>query len=256
MAFGISWMNNNPYVRGTQTQTTTDPLASGMKAFTDGISTLANAISGKNTTSKPTTVQEVPTSASSASAANIVANAPADGNLRTGEIANNLFNRMMNGQDVKISVISDDISALMNKTNRTPEETQQMMSALSSGFQKLGGSMTKFISAKYGDGSETISKETFMKFQNEGLSDAQIKEMETSNNNIFNRLDHDGDGVISEKEMSAFYYAMDFNEKNQANGAIDSTSYYANMYILDQSGENIMDKKIDYAYKTMYGNEE
>ena len=254
MAFGISWMNNNPYVRGPQ-QPQTDPLASGMKAFTDGIGKLANAIAGKSV-SKASTVQEVPTSASSASAANIVANTPAEGNLRTGEIANNLFNKMMNAQDVKISVISDDISALMSKTNRTPEETQQMMSALSSGFQKLGGSMTKFISAKYGDGSETISKEAFMKFQNEGLSDAQIKSMEESNNNIFNRLDHDGDGVISEKEMSAFYYALDFNEKNQANGAIDSTSYYANMYILDQSGENIMDKKIDYAYKTMYGNEE
>ena len=254
MAFGISWLNNNSYVRGSQ-QPQTDPLASGMKAFTDGVGKLANAIAGKSV-SKASTVQEVPTSASSASAANIVANTPAEGNLRTGEIANNLFNKMMNAQDVKISVISDDISALMSKTNRTPEETQQMMSALSSGFQKLGGSMTKFISAKYGDGSETISKEAFMKFQNEGLSDAQIKSMEDSNNNIFNRLDHDGDGVISNKEMSAFYYAMDFNENNVANGAIDSTSYYANMYILDQSGENIMDKKIDYAYKTMYGNEE
>ena len=149
MAFGISWMNNNPYVRGPQ-QTQTDPLASGMKTFTDGIGKLANAIAGKSV-SKSSTVQEVPTSASSASSANIVANTPAEGNLRTGEIANNLFNRMMNAQDVKISVISDDISALMTKTNRTPEETQQMMSALSAGFQKLGGSMTKFISAKYSE---------------------------------------------------------------------------------------------------------
>ena len=52
------------------------------------------------------------------------------------------------------------------------------------------------------------------------------------------------------------WLAVPYDEKNQANGAIDSTSYFANMYILDQPGENLMDKKIDYAYKTMYGSEE
>ena len=116
--------------------------------------------------------------------------------------------------------------------------------------------MTKFISTKYGDGGETISKEAFMKFQNEGLSDVEIKNMEESNNNVFNRLDHDGDGVISEKEMAAFYYAMDFDDKNIGNGSIDTVSYYANMSILDDPNENIFDKKMDYTYNMLSQNEE
>ena len=198
----------------------------------------------------------IPTSKSSASEANIVAQTPADGDFKTGSVANNLFNKMMNAEDVKISVISDEISALMSKKNPTPEEIKQIQTALSQGFQKLGGSMTKFISTKYGDGGETISKEAFMKFQNEGLSDVEIKNKEESNNNVFNRLDHDGDGVISEKEMAAFYYAMDFDDKNVGNGSIDTVSYYANMSILDDPNENIFDKKMDYTYNMLSQNEE
>lgn len=197
-----------------------------------------------------------PTSASSASEANIVANTPADGDFKTGSVAVNLFNKMLNANDVKISVISDDISALMSKKNPTPEDVKQIQKALSQGFKKLGGSMTQFISTKYGDGGETISKEAFMKFQNEGLSDVQIKEMETSNNNVFKRLDVDGDGVISAKEMSAFYYAIDFDDKNVGNGSIDSVSYYANMSILDDPNENIFDKKMAYTYNMLSKDEE
>ena len=198
----------------------------------------------------------IPTSASSASEANIVANTPANGDFKTGSVANTMFNKMTNAEDVKISVISDEISALMSKKNPTPEEIKQIQTALSQGFQKLGGSMTKFISTKYGDGGETISKEAFIKFQNEGLSDVEIKNMEESNNNVFNRLDHDGDGVISEKEMAAFYYAMDFDDKNVGNGSIDTVSYYANMSILDDPNENIFDKKMDYTYNMLSQNEE
>lgn len=198
----------------------------------------------------------IPTSKSSASEANIVANTPANGDFKTGSVANTMFNKMTNAEDVKISVISDEISALMSKKNPTPEEIKQIQTALSQGFQKLGGSMTKFISTKYGDGGETISKEAFIKFQNEGLSDVEIKNMEESNNNVFNRLDHDGDGVISEKEMAAFYYAMDFDDKNIGNGSIDTVSYYANMSILDDPNENIFDKKMDYTYNMLSQNEE
>ena len=256
MAFGISWMNNNPYVRGTQQQSATDPLAEGLKSFTKGLSSLTSALAGTSKTSKAATVQEVPTSASTASKANIVANTPAEGDIKTGDIANNLFNRMMNAEDVKISVISDEISALMSKSNPTPEEIQKIQTALGEGFTKLGGSMTKFISKKYGDGSETISREAFMKFQNEGLSDAEIQTREASNNNIFNRLDHDGDGVISEKEMSAFYYAMDFDQNNTGNGSIDTVSYYANMSILDDPNENMFDQKMNYTYGLLSKDEE
>lgn len=198
----------------------------------------------------------IPTSKSSASEANIVANTPANGDFKTGSVANTMFNKMTNAEDVKISVISDEISALMSKKNPTPEEIKQIQTALSQGFQKLGSSMTKFISTKYGDGGETISKEAFMKFQNEGLSDVEIKNMEENNNNVFNRLDHDGDGVISEKEMAAFYYAMDFDDKNVGNGSIDTVSYYANMSILDDPNENIFDKKMDYTYNMLSQNEE
>ncbi len=202
------------------------------------------------------TQTKTPTSKSSASEANIVANTPADGDFKTGSVANNLFNKMMHAEDVKISVISDEISALMSKKNPTPEDIKKIQTALSQGFQKLGGSMTKFISEKYGDGGETISKEAFMKFQNEGLSDAEIKQMEASNNNVFKKLDHDGDGVISAKEMAAFYYAMDFDDKNVGNGSIDTVSYYANMSILDDPNENIFDKKMDYTYNMLSQNEE
>ena len=68
----------------------------------------------------------IPTSKSSASEANIVAQTPADGDFKTGSVANNLFNKMMNAEDVKISVISDEISALMSKKNPTPEEIKQI----------------------------------------------------------------------------------------------------------------------------------
>lgn len=197
----------------------------------------------------------VPTSASTPSEANIVAETPLEGDVKTGEVANDLFARMGQAQDVKLSVISDDINTLMSKKDKTPEENEQMMSGLKEGFKKLGGSMTKFISSKYGDGGATISKEAFLKYQNDGLSAADAKTLENSNNIMFARMDIDGDGVISEKEMSAFYYAMDFDENNRSNGAIDSTSYAANAVLLDDPNENLFDQKLAYTYKTLYGDE-
>lgn len=224
------------------------PEASVTAAETKSVNTSRNV---SNTQAKST----VPTSKSSASEANIVTKTPLEGDIKTGEIANDLFKKMGEAQDVKLSVVSDDINALMSKKNRTPEENEQMMSGLKDGFKKLGGSMTKFISSKYGDGSPNINREAFIKYQNEGLSDADAKALENSNNIMFSRMDIDGDGVISEKEMSAFYYAMDFDENNRSNGAIDSISYYANAVLLDDPNENLFDKKLAYTYKTLYGDE-
>ena len=253
-------------------QTTQNPTGNAFSAAGKALGEIGNLLMGNAATKSQTSPirgnqtisntnaannqKTIPTSKSSASEANIVANTPANGDFKTGSVANTMFNKMTNAEDVKISVISDEISALMSKKNPTPEEIKQIQTALSQGFQKLGGSMTKFISTKYGDGGETISKEAFMKFQNEGLSDVEIKNMEESNNNVFNRLDHDGDGVISEKEMAAFYYAMDFDDKNIGNGSIDTVSYYANMSILDDPNENIFDKKMDYTYNMLSQNEE
>ncbi len=217
---------------------------------------------------KPETVSQTttPTAASSASEANIVADTPLEGSVETGRAANALINKMGQYEDVKVSVISDEISALMNKKDRTPEETQLMHTELYNGMKKLGNSMTKFICAEYGNGSETISPEAFAKFQKAGRDEAasatgitisaqEAQQYAQSDNILFARIDINGDGVIDNKEMSAFYYAMDFDENNRSNGAIDTISAGANAQFLDDPNQNMFDKKMSYTYKTLWGAE-
>ena len=202
----------------------------------------------------PVKQPQTPTFASSASEANIVSETPLQGDLKTGKRANELFNKMNKGEDVKVSVISDEIEALMAKPNKSSEDIKKINQALSDGYKKLGGSMTQFISSNYGDGSENISKEAFIKWQTAGLSEQDAKFLETSNNNLFARMDIDGDGKISQKEMSAFYYALDF-DGNKCNGSIDTNSNIKNAVFLDDPNQNEFDAKLGYTYKALYGDE-
>ena len=185
----------------------------------------------------------------------LVADTPLEGDAKTGKAAADTLDNMLKTGTGEINFTSEEWRELAAKPNKTPEEVQKLNTEYNNNIQKLGNSMTKYISESFANGGD-IDSAAFMKFQNEGLSDVEIKNMEESNNNVFNRLDHDGDGVISEKEMAAFYYAMDFDDKNVGNGSIDTVSYYANMSILDDPNENIFDKKMDYTYNMLSQNEE
>ena len=123
------------------------------------------------TASQQNAQSTTPTLQSSASEANILADIPVEGSAEAGQTVNSLLNKMGMAEDVKISVISDETSALMSKKNLTPEERTQMLNELHNGMKKLGNSMTKYITSEYGNGSETISPEAFLKWQAAGRTE-------------------------------------------------------------------------------------
>lgn len=197
------------------------------------------------------------TSAATASNANIVADTPLEGSVETGKAANELFNKMGMLEDVKISVISDEIEALMSKKNRTPEETEKMIAALHDGMKTLGNSMTKYIDSEYGDGSGKISKEAFMKWQASGrdVTGARaedVAQFEKDDAVMFQRMDLNKDGKIDNEEMSSFYMAMDFDEKNRSNGALDTVTVAAYGNFTSDPNQNQLDAKLKYAYGALY----
>lgn len=197
------------------------------------------------------------TSAATASNANIVADTPLEGSVETGKAANELFNKMGMYEDVKISVVSDEIEALLSKKNRTPEETEKMLTALHDGMKTLGNSMTKYIDSEYGDGSGKISKEAFLKWQAagrdvSGASAEDVAQFEKDDAVMFNRMDLNKDGKIDNEEMSSFYMAMDFDEKNRSNGALDTVTVGAYGNFTSDPNQNQLDAKLKYAYGALY----
>lgn len=145
---------------------------------------------------------------------------------------------------------------LAKKENKSPAEVEQLKTEIKIGMQKLGNSYTKFLDSKYGDGSGKISEESFLKFQSDGLkglSAEQMAELEKSNKTMFNRLDLNKDGKLDNEEMSAYFFAMDFNENNAPNGAIDTNSMIRNAPYLDDANKNVFDAKLKYAYGELYG---
>ena len=187
---------------------------------------------------------------------NITASTPLAGDVKTGAAANEIISKMSNAESAEISVVSDEIRELAKKENKSPAEVEQLKTEIKIGMQKLGNSYTKFLDSKYGDGSGKISEESFLKFQSDGLkglSAEQMAELEKSNKTMFNRLDLNKDGKLDNEEMSAYFFAMDFNENNAPNGAIDTNSMIRNAPYLDDANKNVFDAKLKYAYGELYG---
>lgn len=187
---------------------------------------------------------------------NITASTPLTGDVKTGAAANEIISKMSNAESAEISVVSDEIRELAKKENKFPAEVEQLKAEIKIGMQKLGNSYTKFLDSKYGDGSGQISEEAFLKFQSDGLKGLnadQMAELEKSNKTMFNRLDLNKDGKLDNEEMSAYFFAMDFNENNAPNGAIDTNSMMKNAPYLDDPNKNVFDAKLKYAYGELYG---
>lgn len=187
---------------------------------------------------------------------NISASTPLSGDIKTGAAANDIISKMGNAESAEISVVSDEIRELAKKENKSPAEVEQLKAEIKIGMQKLGNSYTKFLDSKYGDGSGKISEEAFMKFQSDGLkglSAEQMAELEKSNKTMFNRLDLNKDGKLDNEEMSAYFFAMDFNENNAPNGVVDTNSMLRNAAYLDDPNKNVFDAKLKYAYGELYG---
>ena len=158
-------------------------------------------------------------------------------------------------------VLSDEYRTLADKKNKTPEEIQKLDTEYNTNIQKLGNSMTKYISETFANGGD-IDSAAFMQFQNngamnlEGLTAEDKSTLETSNQIAFNRIDVNGDGKIDNKEMTAFMHALDFDDKNRMGGVIKAEDYYNCASQLDDPNQNLLDTKINYCYNKLYGNEE
>lgn len=187
----------------------------------------------------------------------MVQNTPPEGDLKTGEAVYKMIEEMNKLEDMnaEITVTSDEWRALANKKNKTPEEITRMKNEHSEGMKKVGNSLTMYIDKKFGDGSGKINQAAFMKYQADGapaevLNDPQFK---LEQQNAFKRLDLNKDGAIDNEEMSAFMFALDYDENNKSNGIIKLNDYIANAESLGVSEPNILDKKLASTYGALYG---
>lgn len=185
---------------------------------------------------------------------------PLGGNAQTGKAVAMMLDNMLTNPNGEIGFTSDDWKTLANKPNKTPEDIKKLDAEYNTNIQKLGNSMTKYISESFASGGD-INLDAFTKFQSNGamnlsgLTAEQKAQLKTSYETAFNRLDINKDGKLDEKEMSAFMHALDFDSNNKMNGKITSADYYTAASSLDDPNQNIMDKKLSYCYNKLYGNE-
>ena len=191
----------------------------------------------------------------------LVADTPIEGDAKTGKAAAQTLDNMLTNGTGEINFTSEEWRELAAKPNKTPEEIQKLDTEYNTNIQKLGNSMTKYISETFANGGD-IDSAAFMQFQNngamnlEGLTAEEKSTLETSNQIAFNRIDVNGDGKIDNKEMTAFMHALDFDDKNRMGGVIKAEDYYNCASQLDDPNQNLLDTKINYCYNKLYGNEE
>ncbi len=191
----------------------------------------------------------------------LVADTPLEGDAKTGKAAADTLDNMLKTGTGEINFTSEEWRELAAKPNKTPEEVQKLNTEYNNNIQKLGNSMTKYISESFANGGD-IDSAAFMKFQNngamnlDGLTAEEKSTLETSNQIAFNRIDVNGDGKIDNKEMTAFMHALDFDDKNRMGGVIKAEDYYNCASQLDDPNQNLLDTKINYCYNKLYGNEE
>lgn len=191
----------------------------------------------------------------------LVADTPIEGDAKTGKAAAQTLDNMLRSGTGEINFTSEEWRELAAKPNKTPEEIQKLDTEYNTNIQKLGNSMTKYISETFANGGD-IDSAAFMQFQNngamnlEGLTAEEKSTLETSNQIAFNRIDVNGDGKIDNKEMTAFMHALDFDDKNRMGGVIKAEDYYNCASQLDDPNQNLLDTKINYCYNKLYGNEE
>ena len=191
----------------------------------------------------------------------LVADTPIEGDAKTGKAAAQTLDNMLKTGTGEINFTSEEWRELAAKPNKTPEEVQKLNTEYNNNIQKLGNSMTKYISESFANGGD-IDSAAFMKFQNngamnlDGLTAEEKAILETSNQTAFNRIDVNGDGSIDNKEMTAFMHALDFDDKNRMGGVIKAEDYYNCASQLDDPNENLLDTKINYCYNKLYGSDE
>ena len=191
----------------------------------------------------------------------LVADTPLEGDAKTGKAAADTLDNMLKTGTGEINFTSEEWRELAAKPNKTPEEVQKLNTEYNNNIQKLGNSMTKYISESFANGGD-IDSAAFMKFQNngamnlDGLTAEEKAMLETSNQTAFNRIDVNGDGKIDNKEMTAFMHALDFDDKNRMGGVIKAEDYYNCASQLDDPNENLLDTKINYCYNKLYGSDE
>lgn len=186
---------------------------------------------------------------------------PLEGNAQTGKAVAMMLDNMLTNPNTEVGFTSDDWKTLANKPNKTPEDKKKLDSEYNTNIQKLGNSMTKYISESFAKGGD-IDLNAFMKFQSHGamnlsgLTSEQKAQLKTSYETAFTRLDINKDGKLDEREMSAFMHALDFDSNNKMNGRITAADYYTAASTLDDPNQNLMDKKLNYCYNKLYGSED
>lgn len=190
-----------------------------------------------------------------------IAAIPIEGNAAAGQVISDALEKMLSDPESKIEFTSDEWSALANKPDKTPDDIQKLDAEYNENIQKIGNSMTKYISKTFAKGGD-IDLEAFMKFQSGGemnLSGITLQQQTLLKNSFetaFNRIDFKKDGKIDEKEMSAFMHALDFDENNRLNSKITAENYISAASQLDDPNQNLLDTKIEYCYNKLYGGEE
>ena len=188
----------------------------------------------------------------------LVAATPLEGDVKTGKAAAEAFDNMLTTGAGEITVTSNEWRELAAKKDKTPEDIKKLDTEYNTNMQKLGNSMAQYISQTFANGGD-IDGAAFEKFQNSGAMDLsgltqdEIAALKTSNQIAFKRIDLNGDGKIDAKEMSAYMMAMDFDDKNRMGGSIKAEDYMRNASQLDDPNQNLLDQKLAYSYKKLYG---
>lgn len=186
-------------------------------------------------------------------------NTTLEGDAKTGAAVAQTLDNMAKDVNADLPITSNEWRELANKKNKTPEDIKKLDTEYNTNVQKLGNSLTKHISETYANGGD-IDMKAFDKFQNAGMdltgvSDEDKATIKQRSEILFNKLDQDHDGKLSNKEISAYMHVLDFNEKGQMNGVINAKDVYRTAFLAQNPEEGMMDKMLKYSYNKLYGNE-
>ena len=127
---------------------------------------------------------------------------------------------MKNGEDFKF--VSNGWTNLLNKQNRTEEESKELKEAYNQSIAYAGEAHIKNIDKEYGNGDGKVTVEEFIESlakENQGIDKAQLEQAAKT-------LDLDGDQKISGQEMSALMAFLDeLGKEDRRDGVISAEDY-------------------------------
>lgn len=136
------------------------------------------------------------------------------------EASNEFTTKMQNGEDFQF--VSNGWKNLLNKPNRTEEESKELKEAYNQSIAYAGEAHIKNIDKEYGNGDGKVTVEEFIESlakENQGIDKAQLEQAAKT-------LDLDGDQKISGQEMSALMAFLDeLGKEDRRDGVISAEDY-------------------------------